>query len=411
MRRVVITGFGPLNAVGINQEDTWKAICEGRSGIDYLTRFDGSGYRSQIAGEVKGFRAEEFLEPKDIKRTDLFVRYALAASKMALGDADFSVANGNAERVGVVMGTGFGGLITLEKNHKVFLEKGPGKISPFLIPMMIPNMAPGQIAIASGAKGPNTCVVTACASGTHAIGEAFKVIQQGYADAMIAGGTEATITPLMLSGFCNMKAVTARNDEPQKASRPFEKDRDGFVIAEGAGIIILEEMEMAKKRGANIYCEITGYGLNGDAYHITAPSPGGEGAIHCMNMALKDARMQPEQVDYINAHGTSTPFNDLSETVAIKKVFREHSKKLMVSSTKSMTGHLLGAAGGLEAILTALTIQTGIIPPTINYETPDPECDLDYVPNEARTGKVTRALSNSFGFGGTNATLVFERFS
>jgi len=411
MRRVVITGLGNLTAVGITQEDTWKAICEGRSGIDYLTRFDGSGYRSQIAGEVKGFRAEEFLEPKDIKRTDLFVRYALAASKMALGDADFSVANGNAERVGVVMGTGFGGLITLEKNHKVFLEKGPGKISPFLIPMMIPNMAPGQIAIASGAKGPNTCVVTACASGTHAIGEAFKVIQQGYADAMIAGGTEATITPLMLSGFCNMKAVTARNDEPQKASRPFEKDRDGFVIAEGAGIIILEEMEMAKKRGANIYCEITGYGLNGDAYHITAPSPGGEGAIHCMNMALKDARMQPEQVDYINAHGTSTPFNDLSETVAIKKVFREHSKKLMVSSTKSMTGHLLGAAGGLEAILTALTIQTGIIPPTINYETPDPECDLDYVPNEARTGKVTRALSNSFGFGGTNATLVFERFS
>ena len=308
------------------------------------------------------------------------------------------------------MGTGFGGLMTLEKNHKVFLEKGPGKISPFLIPMIIPNMASGQIAIASGAKGPNTCVVTACASGTHAIGEAFKVIQQGYADAMIAGGTEATITPLMLSGFCNMKAVTARNDEPQKASRPFEKDRDGFVIAEGAGIIILEEMEMAKRRGANIYCEITGYGLNGDAYHITAPSPGGEGAIHCMNMALEDARIQPEQVDYINAHGTSTPFNDLSETIAIKKVFREYSRKLMVSSTKSMTGHLLGAAGGLEAILTALTIKRGVIPPTINYETPDPECDLDYVPNEARTGNVTCALSNSFGFGGTNATLVFEKF-
>jgi len=392
MRRVVITGLGTLNAVGIGKEDTWKAICEGKSGIANLTRFDASGYRSQIAGEVKGFRAEEFLEPKDIKRTDLFVRYALAASKMALEDADFSVENGNAERVGVVMGTGFGGLMTLEKNHKVFLEKGPGKISPFLIPMMIPNMAPGQIAIASGAKGPNTCVVTACASGTHAIGEAFKMIQQ------------------MLSGFCNMKAVTARNDEPQKASRPFEKDRDGFVIAEGAGIIILEEMEMAKKRGANIYCEIIGYGLNGDAYHITAPSPGGEGAIHCMNMALEDARIQPEQVDYINAHGTSTPFNDLSETIAIKKVFREHSRKLMVSSTKSMTGHLLGAAGGLEAILTALTIKTGVIPPTINYETPDPKCDLDYVPNEARTGNVTCALSNSFGFGGTNATLVFEEF-
>ena len=410
MRRVVITGLGTLNAVGIGKEDTWKAICEGKSGIAKLTRFDASGYRSQIAGEVKGFRAEEFLEPKDIKRTDLFVRYALAASKMALEDADFLVENGNAERVGVVMGTGFGGLMTLEKNHKVFLEKGPGKISPFLIPMMIPNMAPGQIAIASGAKGPNTCVVTACASGTHAIGEAFKMIQQGYADTMIAGGTEATITPLMLSGFCNMKAVTAQNDEPQKASRPFEKNRDGFVIAEGAGIIILEEMELAKKRGANIYCEIIGYGLNGDAYHITAPSPGGEGAIHCMNIALEDARIQPEQVDYINAHGTSTPFNDLSETIAIKKVFREHSRKLMVSSTKSMTGHLLGAAGGLEAILTALTIKTGVIPPTINYETPDPKCDLDYVPNEARTGNVTCALSNSFGFGGTNATLVFEEF-
>ena len=410
MRRVVITGLGTLNAVGIGKEDTWKAICEGKSGIAKLTRFDASGYRSQIAGEVKGFRAEEFLEPKDIKRTDLFVQYALAASNMALGDADFSVKNGNAERVGVVMGTGFGGLMTLEKNHKVFLEKGPGKISPFLIPMMIPNMAPGQIAIASGAKGPNTCVVTACASGTHAIGEAFKMIQQGYADTMIAGGTEATITPLMLSGFCNMKAVTAQNDEPQKASRPFEKNRDGFVIAEGAGIIILEEMELAKKRGANIYCEIIGYGLNGDAYHITAPSPGGEGAIHCMNIALEDARIHPEQVDYINAHGTSTPFNDLSETIAIKKVFREHSRKLMVSSTKSMTGHLLGAAGGLEAILTALTIKTGVIPPTINYETPDPKCDLDYVPNEARTGNVTCALSNSFGFGGTNATLVFEEF-
>jgi len=410
MRRVVITGLGTLNPVGTNTADTWKAICAGTSGIDYLTRFDASGFRSQVAGEVKGFRAEEFLDPKDIKRTDLFVQYALAASKMALEDAAFSVENGNAERVGVVMGTGFGGLITLEKNHKLFLEKGPGKISPFLIPMMIPNMAPGQIAIASGAKGPNTCVVTACASGTHAIGEAFKVIQQGYADSMIAGGTEATITPLMLSGFCNMKAVTAQNDAPQKASRPFERDRDGFVIAEGAGIIILEELELAKKRGAKIYCEIVGYGLNGDAYHITAPSPGGEGAVYCMKMALEDARIHPEQVDYINAHGTSTPFNDLSESIAIKKVFGDHSIKLMVSSTKSMTGHLLGAAGGLEAILTALAIKTGVVPPTINYETPDPECNLDYVPNEARSEKIAIALSNSFGFGGTNATLVFKRF-
>jgi 3-oxoacyl-[acyl-carrier-protein] synthase II len=410
MRRVVITGLGTLNPVGVNTEDTWKAICQGTSGIDYLTRFDRSGYRSQVAGEVKGFKPEDFLDRKEIKRTDLFVQYALAATSMALKDSGFSVENGNAERVGVVIGTGFGGLMTLEKNHRVFLEKGPGKISPFLIPMMIPNMAPGQIAIATGAKGPNTCVVTACASGTHAIGEAFKVIQQGYADAMIAGGTEATITPLMLSGFCNMKAVTAQNDEPQKASRPFEKDRDGFVIAEGAGILILEDREMATKRGAPIYCEIIGYGLNGDAYHITAPSPGGEGAIHCMNMALEDAGIQPEEIDYINAHGTSTPFNDLSETNAIKKVFGEHCKKLMVSSTKSMTGHLLGAAGGLEALLSALTIKNGVIPPTINYDTPDPECDLDYVPNEARSAKVSCALSNSFGFGGTNATLVFKEF-
>jgi len=410
MRRVVITGVGTLNPVGIGKEETWKAVCEGKSGIDYISKFDASGFRSQIAGEVKGFKPENFLEKKEIKRTDIFVQYALAATKMALEDAGFLVENGNADRVGVIIGTGFGGLVTLEKNHKILLEKGPEKISPFLIPMMIANMAPGQIAIYCGAKGPNTCVVTACASGTHAIGEAFKVIQQGYADAMICGGTEATITPLMLSGFCNMKATTAKNDEPQKASRPFDKDRDGFIIAEGAGIIILEELEMAKKKGANIYCEVTGYGLTGDAYHITAPAPGGEGAAQCMKMALEDAKIAPDEVDYINAHGTSTPFNDLSETIAIKKVFNEHSKRLMVSSTKSMTGHLLGAAGGVEAILTALTLKTGIIPPTINYETPDPECDLDYVPNKAREKKIKYALSNSFGFGGTNATLVFKKF-
>ncbi|RLA93032.1 MAG: beta-ketoacyl-[acyl-carrier-protein] synthase II [Deltaproteobacteria bacterium] len=410
MRRVVITGVGTLNPVGIGKEETWKAVCEGKSGIDYISKFDASGFRSQIAGEVKGFKPENFLEKKEIKRTDIFVQYALAATKMALEDAGFSVENGNADRVGVIIGTGFGGLVTLEKNHKILLEKGPEKISPFLIPMMIANMAPGQIAIYCGAKGPNTCVVTACASGTHAIGEAFKVIQQGYADAMICGGTEATITPLMLSGFCNMKATTAKNDEPQKASRPFDKDRDGFIIAEGAGIIILEELEMAKKKGANIYCEVTGYGLTGDAYHITAPAPGGEGAAQCMKMALEDAKIAPDEVDYINAHGTSTPFNDLSETIAIKKVFNEHSKRLMVSSTKSMTGHLLGAAGGVEAILTALTLKTGIIPPTKNQETPDPDCDLDYVPNKAREKKIKYALSNSFGFGGTNATLVFKKF-
>jgi 3-oxoacyl-[acyl-carrier-protein] synthase II (EC 2.3.1.41) len=330
---------------------------------------------------------------------------------MALEDANFFVGNGNAERTGVIIGTGLGGLMTLEKNHKILLEKGQDKVSPFLIPMMIPNMAPGQVAIFCGAKGPNTCVVTACASGTHAIGEAFKLIQQGCADAMITGGTEATITPLALSGFCNMKALSAHNDNPKKASRPFDKSRDGFVMAEGSGIIVLEELELAKKRGANIYCEIAGYGLNGDAYHITAPSPGGEGAMQCMKVALEDAKVAPEKIDYINAHGTSTTFNDLCETIAIKKVFKEYSKRLMVSSTKSMTGHPLGAAGGMEAIFTALVIKTGIIPPTINYETVDPECDLDYVPNQAREKKITFALSNSFGFGGTNACLVFKKFA
>ena len=410
MRRVVITGVGPLTPVGIGKQNTWKAICEGKSGIDYITKFDATGYRSRVAGEIRGFKPEEFLEHKEIKRTDLFVQYAVAATKLALDDATFVVGNGNAERTGVIIGTGLGGLMTLEKNHKILLEKGQDKVSPFLIPMMIPNMAPGQIAIFCGAKGPNTCVVTACASGTHAIGEAFKVIQQGCADAMITGGTEATITPLALSGFCNMKATSAHNDDPKKASRPFDKGRDGFVMAEGAGIVILEELELAKKRGAIIYCEIVGYGLNGDAYHITAPSPGGEGAAQCMQVALRDAKVAHEKIDYINAHGTSTPFNDLCETIAIKKVFKEHSKHLMVSSTKSMTGHPLGAAGGMEAIFTALAIKTGVIPPTINYEVPDPECDLDYVPNHAREGNITYALSNSFGFGGTNACLVFKKF-
>lgn len=410
MRRVVITGVGTLNPLAIGTEETWKAVTGGKSGIDYITRFDATGYRSRIAGEVRGFDPEEYIEPKEVKRTDLFAQYALAATKMALEDAHFSVNNGNAHRVGVVIGTGLGGLVTLEKNHKILLEKGHHKVSPFMIPMMIANMAPGQIAIFAGAKGPNTCVVTACASGTHAIGDAFKIIQQGCADAMITGGTEATITPLTLSGFCNMKATTAFNDDPKKASRPFDKNRDGFVLSEGAGIVILEELELAKKRGAKIYCEIVGYGLNGDAYHITAPSPDAEGAVECMKMALGDAKIAPHEVDYINAHGTSTPFNDLCESIAIKKLFQEHSRRLMVSSTKSMTGHLLGAAGGLEAIFTALTIKTGVIPPTINYETPDPECDLDYVPNKAREKRVAYALSNSFGFGGTNACLAFKRF-
>ncbi|MBN2467847.1 MAG: beta-ketoacyl-ACP synthase II [Deltaproteobacteria bacterium] len=410
MRRVVVTGLGTVNPVAIDTEKTWAGITKGISGIGYITRFDASDYRSRIAGEVKNFDPTDFMDPKDAKRSDPFVQYALAATKMACHDAGFSAQNGNAHRVGVILGVGLGGLETLEKNHRLLLEKGPAKVSPFLIPMMIANMAPGQVAIAAGAKGPNACVVTACASGTHAIGEAFQMIQQGYADAMITGGAESTITPLAIAGFSNMKALSTRNEEPTKASRPFDMDRDGFVIAEGAGIILLEEMEEAKKRGAKIYCELVGYGLSGDAYHITAPSPEGAGGEQCMKVALDNAKIDPEKIDYINAHGTSTHFNDLCETRAIKKVFRDKGKRLMVSSTKSMTGHLLGASGAVEAIFTALTIKTGVVPPTINYETPDPECDLDYVPNEARSANITYALSNSFGFGGTNASLVFKKF-
>ena len=412
MRRVVVTGMGTLNPVGTGLKETWESLTAGKSGIDRFTKFDVSEYRSQVGGEVKGFDAKNYLDPKEAKRTDLFVQYGLAGTQMAMEDAGLSADNGayDPNRVGVVLGTGLGGLVTLEKNHKVLLEKGPGRISPFLIPMMIANMAPGQIAIAANAKGPNLCVVTACASGTHAVGDAFKLIQQGAADAMITGGTEGSITPLSLAGFCNMKALTERNDEPQKASRPFEKDRDGFVMAEGVGILILEELEQAKKRGAKIYCEIVGYGKTGDAHHITAPSPGGAGAAQCIKMALDDANINPHQVDYINAHGTSTPFNDLCETQAIKTVFNSHSGNLMISATKSMTGHLLGAAGAVEAIFTALALQNGVLPPTINYDTPDPECDLDYIPYEAREKEVTYAISNSFGFGGTNGTLAFKRF-
>jgi 3-oxoacyl-[acyl-carrier-protein] synthase II len=334
----------------------------------------------------------------------------MASTIMAMEDSKLEVANQDAERIGVLIGTGLGGLPTLEKNHTLLIEGGPKKISPFFIPMMIANMAPGQIAIHFGVKGPNTCVVTACAAGSHAIGDSFKLIQRGDADIVITGGTEATITPLNIGGFNAMKAISTNNDEPEKASRPFDKNRDGFVPAEGAGTIILEELELALKRGANIYAEIVGYGLTGDAFHITAPDPQGSGAARCMKMALNDANILPSEVDYINAHGTSTPMNDTIETIAIKTVFNEYSKKVPVSSTKSMTGHLLGAAGGVEAVFTILTIRDGIIPPTINYETPDPDCDLDYVPNVARKADVKIAISNSFGFGGTNATLVFKRF-
>ena len=408
---MVVTGVGLVIPAGIGTETAWKNICEGRSGIGPLTRFDPNGFETKIAGEVKGFNPEAYIEKKEIKKMDLFVQYALAATREALEDSQLKITPENCDRTGVIVGTGLGGLPTLEKYHQILLEKGPSRISPFFIPMLIANLASGQIAIHFGAKGPNTCVVTACATGAHCIGDAFRAIVYGDAEAIIAGGTEANISPLSIAGFNAMKALSTRNEEPEKACRPFEKNRDGFVVAEGAGILILEELEFALKRGAKIYGELIGYGYTGDAYHITAPSPEGEGAARCMRMAIKDAGLRPEDIDYINAHGTSTPLNDLTETQAIKTVFGEHAKKVAISATKSMTGHLLGAAGSTEAIFTLLAIRDGIIPPTINYDVPDPECDLDYVPNVARRQPLTVVMSNAFGFGGTNATLVLRKFS
>ena len=409
-RRVVVTGMGMVSPLGTGVEKTWNALVQGKSGVGRITKFDPTGFDTQIAAEVKDFAPENFIDKKEARRMDIFIQYAVASAIMAMEDSQFKVTPQNAERVGVVVGAGLGGLTTIESFHKVLLEKGPGRISPFFIPMLIVNEAPGQISMRFGAKGPNSSVVTACATGNHNIGDAWKMIQRGDADAILAGGVESTITPLAVSGFNAMKALSTRNSEPEKASRPFDKDRDGFVMGEGAGIILLEEMEHALNRGAKIYAEIVGYGLTGDAYHITAPAPDGEGAARCMAMALKDAGLRPEEVDYINAHGTSTDYNDLYETIAIKTVFKEHAGKLPVSSTKSMTGHLLGGAGGVESIFTILTIYRGLIPPTINYETPDPNCDLDYVPNAARKGDVRVAMSNSFGFGGTNAVLIFKKF-
>jgi len=410
-KRVVITGVGLVIPTGIGTETAWKSVCEGKSGIGPLTRFDPNGFETKIAGEVRGFNAEAYVEKKEIKKMDLFIQYALAATKEALEDSQLKITPENCDRIGVIVGTGLGGLPTIEKYHQILLEKGPSRISPFFIPMLIANMASGQIAIQFGAKGPNTCIVTACATGAHCIGDAFRAILYGDANAVITGGTEANITPLTISGFNAMKALSTRNEEPQKACRPFEKNRDGFVVGEGSGILILEELEFALKRNAKIYGEIIGYGYSGDAYHITAPPPDGEGAARCMRMAIKDAGLKPEDVDYINAHGTSTPLNDLTETIAIKTVFGEHARKVCVSSTKSMTGHLLGAAGSTEAIFALLAIRDGIIPPTINYDVPDPECDLDYVPNRARHQSLNVTMSNAFGFGGTNATLIFRRFS
>ena len=409
-RRVVVTGVGLVTPLGVGIETVWKRILGGESGIAPITRFDASQHDTKIAGEVKDFKAENYITPKEMKRMDLFIQYALAATKVAIEDSGIDMAKEDAERVGVIIGTGLGGLPTLEKYHSVYLERGPGRISPFFIPMLIANEAPGHVAIQYGMKGPNLSIVTACATGAHSIGDACRIIQYGDADMMVAGGCEANLTPLTVGGFNAMKALSTRNDAPQKASRPFEKDRDGFVVAEGAGIVILEELEHARSRGAKIYAELAGYGYNGDAYHITAPCPDGDGFIRCINMALRDAGLQPDSVDYINAHGTSTDLNDQTETLAIKKIFGERAYKIPVSSTKSMTGHLLGAAGAIEAVFTVLGIRDQICPPTINYETPDPDCDLDYVPNASRSHTINVALSNSFGFGGTNCVLAFRRF-
>ncbi len=409
MRRVVVTGLGVVSPLGVGTEKNWSAVTSGQSGIAKITRFDASDLPTQIAGEVKDFHAEDFIEKKEIKKMDLFIQYGLAAADLALQDSGLEITEANAERVGVLVGSGLGGLPAIEKYHSVMLERGYKKITPFFIPMLIINLAPGHISIKFGAKGPNLSSCSACATGTHSIGDAYHMIARGDADAMFAGGTESTITKLAIGGFNVMKALSTRNDDPQAASRPFEKNRDGFIMSEGAGIVILEDYESAKQRGADIYCEVVGYGLSSDAYHLTQPAAGGEGAARCIKMALNGAGLNPEQVDYINAHGTSTHFNDLYETMAIKTVFGDYAKKLMVSSTKSMTGHGLGAAGGMEAAFSALVLKHGIVPPTINYQEPDPECDLDYVPNEARQAECQVVISNSFGFGGTNATLAFRK--
>ena len=408
-RRVVVTGLGAITPLGIGVEPTWKAVCVGESGIGRITKFDPTGYDAQIAGEVKDFDPMRYIEKKDIKKMDTFIQYAVAAGQMAADDAALKVTPEEAARVGVYIGSGIGGLGSIEHYHTVLKEKGPGRVSPFFIPMTIINLASGQVAIRLGAKGPNSCAVTACATGNHCIGDAFRIIQRGEADVMIAGGAEAAITPLGVAGFASAKALSFRNDAPTKASRPFDKDRDGFVLGEGAGVVVLEELEHATRRGARIYCEVIGYGMNADAYHITAPSEEGEGAVRCMDLALADSGVSKDQVDYINAHGTST-MADTIETKAAKQVFGERATRIPMSSTKSMTGHLLGAAGGIEAIFSILAIHHGMLPPTINLDNPDPECDLDYVPHKARAAKPAVVLSNSFGFGGVNACLLFRRF-
>ncbi|MDH3443535.1 MAG: beta-ketoacyl-ACP synthase II [Deltaproteobacteria bacterium] len=409
-RRVVVTGVGLVTPLGTGVQKNWDAVTAGRSGIKPIDRFSNvEAYASRIAGQVPDFRAENFIEAKEIKKMDLFIQFAIGAAVQAMDDSGLKIDPDFAESVGVIIGVGLCGIETIENTKEAILNGGPRKISPFFIPKVISNLAPGHIAIRYGAKGINLTPTSACASGTHAIGEAFHLIRRGLQDAVITGGAEAAITPLGVGGFAAMKALSTRNEEPERASRPFDKDRDGFVIGEGAGVLILEEREHAIKRGAKIYAEVIGYGANGDAHHMTAPAPEGEGAARCMRLALKDAGMAPSEIDYINAHGTSTEYNDANETMAIKLVFGDHAAKLAVSSTKSMTGHLLGAAGAVEGVYSALALQHGLIPPTINYETRDPICDLDYVPNQARKADIKVVLSNSFGFGGTNACVIFRR--
>ncbi|MBI4364478.1 MAG: beta-ketoacyl-ACP synthase II [Candidatus Latescibacteria bacterium] len=409
-RRVVVTGQGVVCPLGLNVEEFWNRLVAGESGIGPVTRFDAAGYDTRIAGEVRGFKPEQYMDRKDIRRTDLFVQFAVAASAQALQEAGIKAGVVDPNRFGVIVGSGIGGISTFEEQHRTLLEKGPNRVSPFFIPMMISDMASGQVSILFGAKGPNYCTVSACSSGAHAVGEAFRIIQNSEAEVMIAGGAEAPVTPISFAGFCSMKAMSTRNDDPTRASRPFDSQRDGFVMGEGAGILILEEIEHAKKRGAKILAEIVGYGATGDAHHMTAPAPEGEGAARAMRAAVHDSGLPIESYGYLNAHGTSTPLNDKFETQAIKSVFGERSKNVAISSTKSMTGHLLGAAGGLETIICVLALERRVLPPTINYESPDPDCDLDYVPNTARPAEVQAALSNSLGFGGHNVTLALSRY-
>jgi 3-oxoacyl-[acyl-carrier-protein] synthase II len=409
--RVVITGLGPVTPIGIGVGQYWDSLTAGRSGVGPITLFDASRHTTQIAAEVKGFDPAEYLDPSDARRMDRFVQLAVSAAKIAVADAALEVDDSNRNRIGVLIGSGIGGCNTWETQHRVLLEKGPGRVSPFFVPMLIADMGSGQVSILLGLRGPNSAVVTACATGTHAIGDAYHIIKRGDADAMLAGGAEAAVSALAMAGFCSAKAMSTRNDDPEHASRPFDKERDGFVIGEGAGILVLESLEFAKARGAKIYAEVIGYGMSGDGYHITAPAPNGEGAVRCMRAAIAGAGIKPEDVHYVNAHGTSTDLGDKYETAAIKTVFGDYAYKLPVSSTKSMMGHLLGAAGAVEAIACVLAMSNGMIPPTINYEFPDPECDLDYVPNTARKVDIQSALSNSFGFGGHNASIILRKFS